>query len=517
MVILEDILNIVEREVKEESENITQIALTFFSAYTGNPQNTRILAPSGEGKTYLVLKVANHFPSDDVIILSKATPQSIKYNLNSKRVIENGDGNFQDYDVAIKPLEDEISKTKDKEKQQELKNQIRELQNSAYDYIDFEYKTIVLVDSQSAELFETLKTTLSHDKEFQKSFSVNKSKSGTISGQKFVFHGWPALIYCSAKDEQKHDQTNEMNTRFHTISLRTTGKKYRKMLEHQAVVSSIPNSFYQEEILSGFEIGELNLKVESMINDLKGNSEIFNPFGIGLSGLFEDDAGYRTRQLKILDNNICVHTLVNRKNRPKIIYKDEIIPISTWFDIETACNLTKNPREIQPYKIKQFNKKIRPAILEHGKELSLVDGNTKGLTASEILAHIDKKSENGRQKLQETILKPLVDQGFLEETEDPNDKRKYIYYLPKKYLNNDAIIESTLIDISLLDDSCVDSFVRKYLKQRFEKGELTIEDEKENSIDPRQLIELVKNRHSITQNRHELDNSDSSIDNEVKK
>ena len=104
MVILEDILNIVEREVKEESENITQIALTFFSAYTGNPQNTRILAPSGEGKTYLVLKVANHFPSDDVIILSKATPQSIKYNLNSKRVIENGDGNFQDYDVAIKPL-----------------------------------------------------------------------------------------------------------------------------------------------------------------------------------------------------------------------------------------------------------------------------------------------------------------------------------------------------------------------------------------------------------------------------
>ena len=98
-----------------------------------------------------------------------------------------------------------------------------------------------------------------------------------------------------------------------------------------------------------------------------------------------------------------------------------------------------------------------------------------------------------------------------------NDRTRYIYYLPKKYLSTDAILESTLIDISTLDYLCLELFVEKYLKQRFEKGELTLEDEKGNSISLQQLIELLNNRRLDIQNRHELDNNDSSIDVEEKK
>jgi len=514
MTLLEDIVKICGKEIKEEDANIKQIILTFLSAFTGNPQNTRILAPSGEGKTYLVTQLSKLFPEGHVITLAKATPQSLKYNLNSKRIVENGPGNWQDYDIAVKPLEEQLSKTKNKEEQQTITEQIRELQNTACDLVDFTNKIIILVDSQSFELFESLKTTMSHDQQNLKSFSVNKSKSGTMKGQKFIIRGFPAIVYCSAKDEQRRDETNEINTRFNTISLNASSKKYRKMLQLEGIRASLPNSIYQEEILSDEEIELLKERINEIIEEIKESNEIVNPYGIGLANLFKDDAGFRTRQLKILNNNIRVHTLIDFKNRPKIVYDDQKIPIATRLDIDEACNLTKESREIQPYKIKVFNDVIRPAILQNGIEKNLVSGTVKGLTASEIVEILAKKdSTTDRQRLQETILRPLVDHGFLEKFLDPDNRTRDIYTISLRYIDNEASVESTLIDISTLDESCIESFVNDYIKQRFDKGQLTIEDQKGNSISVEDLLTIL---HTIdvkhAQNTHKLDNSEMSKD-----
>lgn len=512
MDIIEDIVKICGKEIKEEDTNIKQIILTFLSAFTGNPQNTRILAPSGEGKTYLVTQLSKLFPEEHVITLAKATPQSLKYNLNSKRIIENGSGNWQDYDIAIKPLEEQLSKTKDKEEQQIITEQIRELQNTVCDLVDFTNKIIILVDSQSFELFESLKTTLSHDQQNLKSFSVNKSKSGTMQGQKFIIRGFPAIVYCSAKDEQKRDETNEINTRFNTISLNANSKKYRKMLQLEGIRASLPNSIYQEEILSDEEIEHLKERINELIEEIKESNEIVNPYGIGLANLFKDDAGFRTRQLKILNNNIRVHTLANFKNRPKIVYDGKRFPIATRLDIDEACNLTKEPREIQSYKIKVFNDVIRLAILQNGTEKNLINGTVKGLTASEIVEILTKKdSTTDRQRLQETILRPLVDHGFLEKSLDPDNRTRDIYSITPRYINDEASVESTLIDISTLDESCIESFVNGYIKQRFNKGQLTIEDQQGNSISIENLLTIL-HRIDISdgKNRYKLGNNETS-------
>jgi hypothetical protein len=504
--IIEDIVEICGKEIKEEDSNIKQILLTFISAFTDNPQNTRILAPSGEGKTYLVTKIAKLFPEENTVTLAKATPQSIKYNLNSKRVVENGPGVWQDYDVAIKPLDEQLAKTKDKETIQLIKQQIEELQKSTCELVDFTNKIIILVDSQSFELFESLKTTLSHDQDNLKSFSVNKSKSGTISGQKFLFRGFPALVYCSAKDEQKRDDTNEINTRFNTISLNTSKKKYRKMLQLEAIHSGLPDSIYQEEVISEQEIESLKSRIGDLIKQIKENYQTFCPYALEISNLFQDDAGYRTRQLKILNNNIKVYTLVNSNDRPKIVIDDQKIPISTRLDIEEACRLTKEPREIQPYKIQLFNDEIKPAIIQKGVKKSLISGTVFGLIASEIAEFLSsKKNTVDRQRLQESILLPLVDHGFLEKVQDPDNKTRNIYYLPEKYLKEDAIVESTLIDISALDESCLEPFLTKYIKQRFENEDLAIEDKYGNSLTIDTLLEcLCKIDVESRGNRHKI-------------
>jgi len=505
MSILDDIVKIFSKEIREENDNITQVILALLSAWTNNPQNIRILAPSGEGKTYLVTLIAKLFPQENIIILAKATPQSFKYALSSKKVVENGPGNWQDYEVAIKPLEEELSKTKDKEKQQELKNGIRELRESACDLVDFTNKIIILVDSQSFELFESLKTTLSHDQQNIQSFSVNKSKSGTILGQKFVIRGFPALIYCSAKDEQKRDETNEINTRFNTISLNASSKKYREMLKLEGIRAGLPKSIYGEEVISEEEIEIVKERILELIERIKENDEIFNPYSTGLSNLFKDDAGFRTRQFKILNNNIKVLTLVSSDSRPKVVYDGQEYPISTRQDIEDACNLTKEQKEIQSYKIKFFNDHIRPAILEHGKEKSIISGNIQCLTVSELGDILSQKEiVIDRQRLQETILKPLSDHGFLEKFRDPDNNSRDIYMIADTFLEKQASIESTLIDTSTLDNSCVKSFVNKYLEQRFNKGILEIKDENGNKITPNELVDILYKIDAQTiQNRHE--------------
>jgi len=512
MSILDDIVKIFSKEIREENDNITQVILALLSAWTNNPQNIRILAPSGEGKTYLVTLIAKLFPQENIIILAKATPQSFKYALSSKKVVENGPGNWQDYDVAIRPLEEELSKTKDKEKQQELKNGIRELRESVCDLVDFTNKIIILVDSQSFELFESLKTTLSHDQQNIQSFSVNKSKSGTILGQKFVIRGFPALIYCSAKDEQKRDETNEINTRFNTISLNPSSKKYREMLKLEGIRSSLPGSICSEEIISEEEIEEIKKSIVGLIEKIRKNDEILNPYGIGLSNLFKDDAGFRTRQFKVLNNNIRILTLVNSDSRPKIVYDDEEFPISTRQDIEDACNLTKEQKEIQSYKIKFFNDHIRPSILNQGKGKSMVTGTINCLTVSELTDILSKKGiTTDRQRLQETILKPLVEHGFLEKFPDPDNKSRDVYLVTDTFVEKEARIESTLIDTSLLDASCVDSFVENYIEQRFNKGILEILDENGNKITPKELLDtLYKIDAQTTQNRHKIGSNEAS-------
>ena len=513
MTSLDEIVDSLSKEIREERDNIKQIVITLLSAWTTNPQNTRILAPSGEGKTYLVTKCGELFPQEFIITLAKATPQSFKYALSSKRVVENGSGNWQDYDVAIQPLEEELSKTKDKGKQQELKEQIKEIRESSCNLVDFTNRIIILVDSQSFELFESLKTTLSHDQQNIQSFSVNKSKSGTILGQKFVIRGFPALIYCSAKDEQKRDDTNEINTRFNTISLNASSKKYREMLQLEGLRSGLPKSIYGEEVISEEEVEQIKEKIVNLIEKIKINDEIVNPYSIGLSNLFKDDAGYRTRQFKVLNNNIKILTLTNSESRYILRYDGEEFPISTRQDIEEAVSLTKEQKEIQAYKIKFFNDYIRPALLEQGKEKQLVTGSIRCLTASGIIDVLSHKGINqDRQRMQETFLKPLGEHGFLDYFLDEDNKSRYVYAVAEKYVSQDADVESTLIDTSTLDDSCVKSFVNRYVEQRFNREEIALKDADGTNITPKQLIDILSQIDAkTTQNRHKITNNEASM------
>jgi hypothetical protein len=65
--------------------------LTLLSGYTKNPTNLAINAPTGEGKTYVVTKVADLFPQSDIMFLSAMTDKAL-FHRQGVLVIKNERG-----------------------------------------------------------------------------------------------------------------------------------------------------------------------------------------------------------------------------------------------------------------------------------------------------------------------------------------------------------------------------------------------------------------------------------------
>lgn len=438
----DEIIESISKEVIDEKDNIKQVALTIFSSYTDNPQNLRILAPSGEGKTHTVLQTAKYFPQENIWKISEASNKSFRYLAQSK-VIETEDG-FKDFDEVAKPYSDQLS---DKSKRFEAEKKIKELDKQSYLLLDFINVTIIFLDAQSFGLWESLKTTLSHDDVIRKDITTNKI-NGKNQIQKTVYKGYPAVIYCSAKDEISRDETDEMNTRFNTVSIKGSTKKYKKILS-----LVLQNDDPTQEIISENEIKELKIKVAQIIDNIKSFHGVFNPFAQNIADNFPCDKGARARQLKILSNTIKMLTLSRSENRFSLIKDDKQFLISSKSDVTETIQIIREPNPIAVTKIQFFNEKIRTFFL------GIVPTTA---TAREIGEHVGID----RQRLVETYLTPFVEHGYLEKEKDPSNTSRDIYSLVPRYEKDTAGIFSTLIDTSTIDISCL----KIALEQRLEQG-----------------------------------------------
>ncbi|HUT06291.1 MAG TPA: hypothetical protein VMW74_06350 [Nitrosopumilaceae archaeon] len=437
----DEILDSISKEVVDEKDNISQVALTLLSAYTDNPQNLRILAPSGEGKTHTVLRTANYFPQKNIWKISEASSKSFRYLAQSK-VIETPEG-FNDFEEIIQPYVEQLS---DKSKRSEAEKKIKELEKEAYFLLDFTNVTIIFLDSQSFELWESLKTTLSHDDIIRKDITTNKI-NGKNQVQKTAYKGYPAVIYCSAKDEISSDSTDEMNTRFNTVSIKGSSQKYKEILN--LVLQSDDPTY---EIISKEEIQETKIKVEQIIDNIHAYHGVFNPFSQNIADYFPCEKGSRARQLKILSNTIKMLTLSRSENRFSLVKDDKQFLISSKSDVIDAIQMIKEPNAIAVTKIQFFNERIRPFFL----------GRLDSAIAREIAEHVNLD----RKKLLENYLVQYVEHGYLDKERDPSNRSRDTYSISPRYENKEAGIFSTLIDISTIDNS----YLKIAIECRFNQG-----------------------------------------------
>jgi hypothetical protein len=170
-------INTILKEAKNEGRLVKQLVFTMFSAYTNNPINLAIKSPSGEGKSYILHKVGENFPPEDVMFVAGMTDKAL-FHRAGKLVVKNEVGEYESIEEKILKMdseidvkEDEISTSKNPDLKQALQNQIKELQTqkkdlgkSARKLIDLSHTTIVFQDTPSLGLLSALMPLLSHDK-----------------------------------------------------------------------------------------------------------------------------------------------------------------------------------------------------------------------------------------------------------------------------------------------------------------------------------------------------------------
>src|SRR5215211_2255981 len=62
----EYIVSCIKKTVKQENALVRQIVYTMLSAYSNNPINLGIIAPTSEGKSYPVIQAAEFVPKEDI-------------------------------------------------------------------------------------------------------------------------------------------------------------------------------------------------------------------------------------------------------------------------------------------------------------------------------------------------------------------------------------------------------------------------------------------------------------------
>jgi hypothetical protein len=152
--------DVIGKEVKIDDRLVRQVFLTLLSSYTQNPINLAVNAPTGEGKSYVINKVADLFPKSDVIYLSAMTDKSL-FHRKGILVIKNENGEYQNTEDKMIGIESEIEdkehesmRTNDKNLKQglnsqilELKKQKRNLLKNAVKLIDLNHKVLIFGDT----------------------------------------------------------------------------------------------------------------------------------------------------------------------------------------------------------------------------------------------------------------------------------------------------------------------------------------------------------------------------------
>jgi hypothetical protein len=100
--------DVILKEAKLEDRLVKQIFYHMLSAYTNNPLNLAINSPSGEVKNYVLRKVAENFPKEDVIFLAGMTDKALFHKQGILVTKNNESGEHQPIDHRLEQIDSEI-------------------------------------------------------------------------------------------------------------------------------------------------------------------------------------------------------------------------------------------------------------------------------------------------------------------------------------------------------------------------------------------------------------------------
>jgi hypothetical protein len=469
---IEYCLDIILKEAKREEKLSYQLIITKLSAYSNNPINLLINAPSGVGKNYVINKVAELFPEYDILFLGGMTDKAL-FHRSGTLVIKNENGEYEpiegkiaEIDKEIEDKEYELNQTHDTDRKQALRSLItnlsqdkKNLVKDARKLIDLSNKIIVFLDTPSQQLLSGLLPLLSHDK-YEVEYEFTDTHNG-LKTRNNVLRGWPAVIIAQALDFSNSPRFPEYQRRFITTNPKMTKEKYNEAINLIIDKCSKPDSIYQHEIVSDEEkdkareiIKGLKEQIQTICSNVKpGKNNVIIPFSDLIRESIPKEKALDMTRASRLSTYLSFLPIVYFNKRPRItiIKKGDIkiqtIPIATFADLQNTISLMEYSDGVRPYILEWYYDVFLKAFTEKENPDSKI--NSKGdelkedriaLTSQDIIKkHKEVHNETlASKQLLESYLYPLLNQGYIDKSDSVIDGRAKIYYpiiITRKYIN----------------------------------------------------------------------------------
>jgi len=455
-------------KIKSDQKIVKKLLSCFLSTYTNNPINLGIMAPSSEGKTYATVEVSKLFPKEDVISVGRMSPTAL---IHQKGILV--DENHNPIEEKLELLEYELENTEDPNYRKQAKKEKKELLQKSKNLIDLSGKIILFLESPHPKLWDMLKPILSHDSE-EIEYKTTQT-DGSLRVKESVIRGWPAVVFCSAKNEAHDRIWDEIETRFDITSPNTSATKYLEANRFTSLKMGIPSfansmiSDDEDEKYARYYIG----MIKHDLSQFSKRNSIWNPFHKIIADSFPNRAGISMRHFQRFTAYCNLSTLINSDNKFKIIFerndkKRESYLITDTDDIDTATDMVGSLSVIPPEKIQFIHDVFEPALKE------TLDAGVTTQTLAEKYHQVYQKDTSAK-KILESYIKPLYDYGVADYKENPDDKRQHLNFLSSNPSeNNLKNIRTHIIEQSNSNDLFVWDNILELEKCSIKNGKIKV-------------------------------------------
>ena len=383
-----------------------------------------------------------YFEEEDVEIVGKMSPMAL---VRQKGILI--DKNGQPIDKQLKELSKRKillgNKEEDREEKIKIIEEIHELLEDSKTLIDLSGKILVFLEPPRPELWDLLKPILSHDKKEIKFDFVNQTDREGHQTKKVLVRGWPACIFCSAKDESKWDIWPEIKSRFSIVSPNMVPEKYDASTKLISLTFGWPDSVQQDAIISDSDIElakECILLIKQKIlklqtrNNNSNNIPLWIPYNRLLQKQLPSKKGTDVRLQKRIFSLLNVIPIVKSDLRKTLVLGNEKSVIADISDLKEVLSIIQNFDGIPEFKSNFFNNTFLPLYKSKTKPDESPDGLKKedrnAVTTKQISDYYKEKT--GRtiapDNVKNTYLKELVTDGFIDYEISKMHGKKYIYY-----------------------------------------------------------------------------------------
>jgi hypothetical protein len=440
---VEYVIKIAKRTVKGEDALVRLLVYVGLTVYSHNPLCLGIRAPTSEGKTYSITQtIQKFFPKEDIWLIGSMSPKAL-IRQNGVLVDSNGEpleARIRELKVKIK----ECDRDDDLNQKIYLESKLSKLYQTGKWLIDLHGKTLVFLEPPHPDLWEIIKSILSHDSwEIEHPYVDADLKTKNI-----VTRGWPVCIFCSAKDESKWDIWPEVQSRFMIVSPNMSKAKYLESNRLTFQKLGLPDFVQQQIIVSDTEVDLarkciLYLKqrisrlcpIRYVQNEYKPYNPVSIPYHEYLAESLPHHKGSAMRTASQVGSLLDIVTLT--RSQFMFDFKTEKMVIARPEDLVEVLRITKNMTDsnysnLPTHKVKFLKEIFRPVYESKSSPDSKDDKTEKiiAVTSKELCDFYKKQKGRGitTDNLKKQYLNELLVNDVIGEARSEIDGRQYNYY-----------------------------------------------------------------------------------------